>query len=67
MRKQNFCLPKKEYVCTAKDTSLCKFYMPYSMGGCKHQRITKCINERAWKDADEKQRAEEYSGKKLTV
>jgi hypothetical protein len=77
MSKPNFCNREVLYTCRVKlegAYSKCKFYKRYSnkVGeytevGCDHLVDGECLNERAWKDAEEKQRAAAYSNKKLTA
>jgi hypothetical protein len=67
MGKTNFCRLKTEYACTADRDSDCKFFAPYAVGGCKHKRVRKCINTKAWKHAKELATQEEYSKRKVTA
>ena len=69
MAKTNYCSRVVQYYCNAAEAqSKCKFFQDKEVRGlCKFRRIGRCRNERAWKDALEKQRAEEYAGTKLTA
>ena len=69
MAKKNYCSRVVQYYCTVPEPhSKCKFFRSVpSSGTCKFRELGRCRNERAWKEALEKQRAAEYSGTKLTA
>jgi hypothetical protein len=68
MAKPNFCKREIHTTCTVtRDYNRCKFYKMYEAGGCFYNVTGACKNEKAAKDAEEKQRVAEYSKGKLTA